>query len=551
MDPIALGLFLFGNFIFISLFFVYLARFKKHTAEHEIAMEQREKELKRQVFELDVLRSLSDRAGYSLDLRQILEIITDSLSGLVQYATVSYIMMGSEGRTILKVHAAEGVSQQFINTVKKDLTISYSTMSGKKVTTGLIDETISGGTALEGPGSVGSSFNLPMMIGSDLAALINVSSVAPGMYKDEDTKILYTILSQVSASASKLSMVVENEKRRLSAMIMSITDGIAMIDPSFRMTVANPALASMLGVKQVESLMEIVAAVGLKADLEHAIKQALLHKNVVALKEVELNQKYVAIDVEPVIDQYNYMLGAVVVFRDVTEARELDKMRDEFTAMMVHELRTPLTTITYGVSEIMTDIKSISPEVIASTLGVISSTSKEMLDLVNDLLDTAKIEAGKFEITKKEDDLASLIAEKITMFKTITDQKGLQLISDITATLPKMQFDRRRIGQALDNLLSNAIKYTEKGSITIKTELTDDHLLVSVVDTGDGMKSEDITKLFSKFEQFGKGKSGERKGTGLGLVVAKGIVEAHGGKIWGESKGLGLGSIFAFTLPLK
>jgi len=551
MDPIALGLFLFGNSIFISLFFVYLARFKKHTKIHEYEMEEREKQLNRQVFELAVLRSLSERAGYSLDLKQILEIITDSLSGLVQYATVSYILMGSEGRTNLKIHVAEGVSQKFIDTVKKDLTVAFSSMSGKKVQSGLIDETISGGLDLNGASEVGSSFNLPMMIGSELSALINISAVAPGLYKDEDTKILYTILSQVSASASKLSMVVENEKRRLSAMIMSLTDGIAMIDSSFRMTVANPALASILGLQKVESLMEIVAGVGLKVDLEHSIKQALLHKNIVTLPEAQFNEKFIQITVEPVIDQYGYLLGAAVVFRDVTEARNLARMRDEFTAMMVHELRTPLTTITYGVSEVMTDIDKLSTKDIAATVGVIKSTAQEMLDLVNDLLDVAKIEAGKFEIVKKEDDLASLITEKITMFKSITDQKGVQLISDITKNLPKFDFDRKRIGQTLDNLMSNAIKYTDKGTVTVKAEQTDGHILISVNDTGDGMKAEDISKLFSKFEQFGKGKSGARTGTGLGLVVAKGIVEAHNGKIWGSSKGLGLGSTFAFTLPLK
>lgn len=517
---------------------------------HEVEMADREKQLKRQVFELAVLRSLSERAGYSLDLKQILEIITDSLSGLVQYATVSYIMMGSEGRTIVKIHAAEGVSQQFIDNVKKDLIESYQTMSGKKVTPGLIDETVSGGLSLEGPSMVGSSFNLPMVIGAEMSALINVSAVAPGMYKDTDTKILYTILSQVSASASKLSQVVENEKRRISAMILSLTDGIAMIDSSYRVTVSNPALATMLGINKVESLMELVAGVGTKADLEHAIKTALMKKTVVSLKEVQLNQRFVQIVVEPVIDKYGYLLGTAVVFHDETEAHELDRMRDEFTAMMVHELRTPLTTISYGTNDLLTDIKKLPIDYIAKTIGVIQSTTGEMLGLVNDLLDAAKIEAGKFEIEKKEDDLASLVNEKMNLFKPMAAQKGLKLESEI-GNLPKLEFDRKRIGQTLDNLLSNAFKYTDKGSIKLKAEVKDNTVQVSVIDTGDGMQAEDIPKLFNKFEQFGKGKSGERKGTGLGLVVAKGIVEAHGGKIWGESEGLGKGSTFAFTLPLK
>jgi two-component system, OmpR family, phosphate regulon sensor histidine kinase PhoR len=552
MDPIALGLFLFGNSIFIALFFFYLSRFKTHTKIHEIEMEKREKELKRQVLELTVLRSLSERAGYSLDLKQILEVITDSLSGLVEFATVSYIMMGSEGRVILKIHTSNEVPQQFINNVKEELITSYSTMSGQKIAMGLIDETISGGASLEnGPGQVESSFNLPMMVGSELVALINVSSNVSGLYKDEDTKILYTILTQVSASASKLSQVVENEKRRLSAMISSLTDGIFMVDSSFRMTVANPALAKMLGVKKIDSLMEIVAGVGLKIDLEDAIKQALLHKNVIRLKEAQFNQKSIEISVEPVIDQYGFLLGAAVLFHDITPEHELEKMKEEFTAMVIHELRTPLTTISYGTAEIMDGLGKLSPSDIAKSMEIIKSTTGEMLNLVNDLLDVAKIESGKFEIVKKKDDMGKLIDEEQSMFKLLAESKKLQLITEIKNTIPPFDFDKRRIGQALGNLISNAIKYTDKGVVTIKVEKTDDHCLVSVVDTGEGIKAEDIGKLFSKFEQFGKGRTGEQKGTGLGLVIAKGIVEAHGGNIWGSSDGHGKGSTFSFSLPLK
>lgn len=552
MDPIALGLFLFGNSIFIILFFVYLARFKTHTKTHEIEMEKREKELKRQVLELSVLRSLFERAGYSLDLKQVLEVIADSLSGLVEFATVSYILMGSEGKAILKVHARDGVSREFTDKVKEALVRSYSSISGQKINLSLIDETISGGTSIENfPSKVGSSFNLPMVIGGQLLALINVSSELSGLYHDEDTKILHAILDQVSASANKLSLVIENEKRRLSAMISSFADGIAMVDSNLILTVVNPALCRILEAKKIESLMEIISKVGQKADLESAIKQALLHKNPVSLKEIQINNRFIKIDVEPVIDRFYFLLGAAVVFHDVTPEHELEQIRDEFTAMVIHELRTPLTTISYGTAEIMDGLGKISSADIAKSLGIIKSTTGEMLELVNDLLDVAKIESGKLQITKEKGDIKQSIEEKLKVLKPVADEKKLELKAEISPDLPEFEFDKRRVGQALGNLISNAIKYTDKGSVFVKAVKSDNHVVVSVTDTGDGIKQEDIVKLFSKFEQFGKGKSGEKKGTGLGLVITKGIIEAHGGQIWGSSDGLGKGSTFTFTLPFK
>lgn len=552
MDPIALGLFLFGNSIFIGLFFFYLSRFKTHTKLHEIEMEKREKELKRQVLELSVLRSLSERAGYSLDLKQILEVITDSLSGLVEFSTVSYIMIGLEGRAIIKIHAAEGTMQPFIDNVKKNLINSYSATSGQKINPELIDETISGGISLEGSNSeILSTLNLPIIIGGQFLALINVSSNIEGLYKDEETKILHTILNQVSASADKLSQVVENEKRRLSAMITSFTDGIFMVDSSFRLTVANPALARILGVNKVESLMEIIAGVGMKTDLESAIKQALLHKNAISLKEIQFNNKYIKIDVEPVIDKYGFLLGTAVVFHDVTEQYEIERMRDEFTAMVIHELRTPLTTISYGTEEIMMGKGKLSTSDLAKSLEIIKSTTGEMLDLVNDLLDVAKIESGKFQIVKEKGGIKKLIEEQVDILRPLAENKKIQLLTQISANIPEFEFDRKRIGQALGNLVSNAIKYTDQGFVKVLAGQTDNHLMVSVVDTGDGMKQEDIVKLFSKFEQLGKGKSGQKGGSGLGLIIAKGIIESHGGKIWGTSKGLGKGSTFTFSLPLE
>src|SRR3989344_6905914 len=169
---------------------------------------------------MQVVRALSERAGYSLDLKQILEVITDSLEGIVEFSAISYMLLCPEGKVVLNVHLAKPVSKLFVEDIKGKMVSAFSAMVGQTLQADLINETLSG-SVMGGEGNVGSFFNLPLIIGKQPVALINVASPEKGLYGDEETSFLYTILNQVSVSASKLSQVVENEKSKLSAMISS------------------------------------------------------------------------------------------------------------------------------------------------------------------------------------------------------------------------------------------------------------------------------------------------------------------------------------------
>lgn len=531
-----------------------LNRFQKATAKHDAEMLQREKELKRHLLELQVLRSLSERVGYSLDLRQILDIIIDSLSGLVEFSTVSYLMEGTEGRMVLKVHTAESVSHKYLEMAKQQVLEAFSAEAGHQVEGGLVDETVSG-VSLDDNATilVSSSFNLPISISNQIVALINISSTKPKLYGEGDMAVLHNIMSQVSASATKLTQVVENEKRKLTSMITSLSDGVLMVDPHYNVLVTNLALNRLLNLQDGESnLFDVVAAVGTKADIQGAIAQSLSSQQLVKLSEFSLGDYALRVDVSPVKDKFGYLLGATVLFHDVTEEKRLERLREDFTAMMVHELRTPLTTISYSTDAMLSDMSKMTTEQLTKDIEVIDNTTQEMLSLVSELLDVAKIEAGKFQIVQKEDSLVSLINEKIEAFKALAEEKNLHLVAEIDSALKDLSFDRRRLGQVLDNLLSNSFKYTTQGQVAIRTKVDEPNrrVLVAISDTGEGIKAEDLPKLFSKFEQLGKGKSGEKGGTGLGLVVTKGIIEAHGGHIWVTSPGAGQGTTFTFSLPL-
>lgn len=550
MHPLALLTIAFGNLILGITAWFYIKRFQQSSIKHAVEMGKNERELKRKVLELEVLRALNERAGYSLDLKQILEVITDSLEGIVAFSAISYMLLDTEGKIILKMHLSKPVSKTFVEDVKEKMISAFSAMVGQNLQTGLISETLTG-SITEGTEAVESFFNLPLLIGKQPVALINVSSPQTGLYGDEETAFLYAILNQVSVSASKLSQVVENEKSKLSAMISSLPDGVAMIDPEFNLLVDNPALYQILKIESQSNLYKIMASVGTKIDLDKILKQTFQTQKIIKTKGFEINGFSVEINVEPVKDKFGYLLGLAIIFRDLTAQRVLERLREEFTAMMVHELRTPLTTISYGVDNMMTNLPKITKEELSSNLNIIKNTTENMLGLVSELLDMAKIEAGKFTVVKKEGDLGKVLLEKAASFKPLMEQKKLILETEIGAGLEQVNFDPNRLGQVINNLLSNAVKYTEAGKISLRAVVSGDQVQISVADSGAGISKEDLPKLFSKFEQLGKGKTGEKDGTGLGLVVTKGIIEAHGGKIWVQSEGQGKGTIFTFQIPLQ
>ena len=223
--------------------------------------------------------------------------------------------------------------------------------------------------------------------------------------------------------------------------------------------------------------------------------------------------------------------------------------------MMVHELRAPLTAVRWSSESVLKSLADAKaqtdPAKLKENIGAIDTSATNMLELVNDLLDVAKIESGKFDLNMQEYDLHEVVKESVAGFRPQAEAKHLAI--NITAPEAiKVKFDHVRIGQVLNNLISNAIKYTDSGQIDINIALnsTDHQVVVSVKDSGMGVNREDLNVLFSKFKQL-RSSDSSRKGTGLGLVVSKGIIEAHGGRIWAESAGENMGTTFSFSLPIS
>jgi signal transduction histidine kinase/CheY-like chemotaxis protein len=241
------------------------------------------------------------------------------------------------------------------------------------------------------------------------------------------------------------------------------------------------------------------------------------------------------------------------------ELRELDKLKSTFLANMSHELRTPMNAI-IGYTELLIDrVDGPVNEEQEKSLKKVVANAKHLLQLINDVLDVSKIEAGKIELEHKEIDLKWLIESVIPTFEPLIKQKGLALTINLAEYLPIIYGDEDKVRQVLINLLSNAVKFTLKGGITISAKTSERgikpgeqpiFLEVCIEDTGIGIKEEDIAKIFDKFVQADLSTRRQYEGTGLGLSIARGLVALHKGVIWATSK-YEEGSKFCFTLPLK
>ncbi|MBU1613310.1 HAMP domain-containing histidine kinase, partial [Patescibacteria group bacterium] len=236
----------------------------------------------------------------------------------------------------------------------------------------------------------------------------------------------------------------------------------------------------------------------------------------------------------------------------VEQLKELEKLKDDFLNTTTHELKTPLIPI-----------KSQSEILLAGDYGELNAEQKEAVEMIfrneellnqltGDVLDVTKIKSSKLKLVLEETVLGRIVVEAVRNMEKIAEKSRLKLVLKPLPELPKLSIDPRRMTQVMNNLLNNAIKFTpEKGEVEIMVKKTEKNVEVSVKDTGLGMEKKTLEKLFTPFFQAQSDILRKYGGTGLGLAICKGIIEAHNGKIWAKSDGLGKGSVFTFWLPIK
>ena len=353
----------------------------------------------------------------------------------------------------------------------------------------------------------------------------------------------------------------------LTAIITNLADGLLVTDRNGCITQFNPALTEMFALREVELKGQRCTSIFCE-DLAKLIPKTQEHPEEVFTIELELAGNRVGKAVATAISHESMpteldLCGTVILIRDITVEKEVDRMKTDFLSTVSHELRTPLTSV-LGFAKLINkklndvifpninpaDKKQIrSVKQVGENINIIISEGERLTSLINDVLDIAKMEAGKIDWKMEPVSLPEVIVRSMAATSALFQQKGLTAIEEIEADLPDVMGDRDRLIQVAINLISNAIKFTDRGEIICRARRESHAIAISVVDRGIGIAPDDIDKVFDKFKQVGDTLTDKPQGTGLGLPICKQIIEHHGGHIWVESQ-LGQGSVFSFTLPL-
>ena len=240
----------------------------------------------------------------------------------------------------------------------------------------------------------------------------------------------------------------------------------------------------------------------------------------------------------------------VVTMQDLAPIRELERLRAEFLGMVSHELRAPLTSIKGSADTLLEIASDLDPAEMREYFRIIVEQADHMRGLISDLLDAGRIDTGTLSVSAEASELAALVDRSRNTF--LSGGGRHTVLIDIPADLPAVMADRRRIVQVLNNLLTNAARHAPESSpIRVEAKPGGVHVAVSVSDEGSGVAPEQLPHLFEKYTRAAAGDAARGlAGTGLGLAICKGLVEAHGGRIWAESRGIGQGTQITFTIPL-
>ena len=378
---------------------------------------------------------------------------------------------------------------------------------------------------------------------------------------------LHEVFDRYEQAINDAIVELQNTLAYLTAVIDNMADGLLVTDTDGVITHVNPALSHMFDLREADMIGKNCKAVfgsGLAAVVENTgnFTQQVFTSEI-GLAHGRIG-KAVATGIHKDIFQSEEKgIGSVILIRDITSEKEVDRMKTDFISTVSHELRTPLTSIRgftevikkkldedifpqFDISKNRDIVKSIGR--VKENLEIILSEGERLTALINDVLDISKLEAGKVEWKMEKFRLSDIIERGIGASSALFEQKRLPLINDIEDGLPEVIGDRDRLIQVVINLLSNAVKFTERGSVTCRVRKTGSEIIVSVIDTGMGIAEVDREKVFEKFRQAGDTLTDKPTGTGLGLSICKQIVEYHGGRIWVESEP-GKGSTFSFTIP--
>ncbi len=404
-----------------------------------------------------------------------------------------------------------------------------------------------------------SGVGLPLIDRGQVIGLTFIFRSYPDVFSSADRLVLASFANQAAVAGrnAQLYTQVSDEKQRMDALLDSAGDGFLIMTPDHIIERANPAFARMIGTPQGDIQKrnhdEIIRWSGTPQGLTLEAAEAggwPLTPLAQLYVEGDLTRAYqpplpVGITYAPLISREGTLLNIIATVRDITRFRQAEELKSTFISIISHELKTPVAVIKGYVSTLRREDASWDPEVVKDSLSVIEDEADRLTGLIEDMLDASRLQAGGFTLKRSDvalTDVAQRLAER---FQTQTNKHKIAV--DLPPDLPVIFGDEIRLRQVLSNLILNAIKYAPGGEIRVSGQILPDQIILSVSDQGPGIATADIPHVFDRFYR-GPDASRQTKGAGLGLYLAKAIIEAHGGRIWVDPK-VKEGTKISFSLP--
>ncbi|GAB4574227.1 MAG: hypothetical protein Kow0077_19700 [Anaerolineae bacterium] len=416
---------------------------------------------------------------------------------------------------------------------------------------------------------------IPLKHQDKVVGVLNVAVKQAAQIGPDELRALELMANQAAAAILSVRLLEEIRESRdqMQAILNTVRDGLMLVDRNGYLLRTNPAAELLLDLDLRGHLGKHVMRIVRKAyrgglppdDFRHPAQVRTIWKELrddpyrYTTRQIELHKNgevlYLEEESAPVLSENNEIVGRLFVWHDITERHELEKARENLTNTIVHDLRSPLTSIKGGLSIIAEMIFDPEPDTdtILEVIRVSETSADRLLDLVNSLLDVARLESGDMPLTLVTTDLDSIIRDAAETLRVALDENKIRLVLNLPESLPTGFMDSEKIRRVIINLLDNAIHYTPGGGvIAIRANYDQDQhqFCVTVDDSGPGVPPELRNRVFEKFATgLTQPPTPKHRGLGLGLSFCKLAVEAHGGKIWVD-EGENGGAAFRFTLPL-
>lgn len=411
---------------------------------------------------------------------------------------------------------------------------------------------------------------LPMISSNEVIGLIYVFQTGNYVFIEDAAKLLQSFAEQaaIAVKNARLYQAINQEKQRLGAILEQSADGVMILNPALTITVFNKALSRMTGWRASEAIGrhhdEVIIWHKLRTDgdLHTALVNGwplpgAAHLYVEGEFQRPKNSFYqpvqelisLSITYAPLMDENGRMTDIIANVRDLTRYREEEALQKTFISVVSHELKTPVSIIKGYAGTLRRQDANWSPEILHESLAVIEEEADNLTGLIDNLLEASRLQAGTFSLDIHEDvQLTKIAADMARKFSASATRHTISL--DFPADFPPVYGDERRLSQVVSNLLSNAIKYSpDGGEIIMSGAVHSNYVTFSVKDPGIGIPEHEQHRIFQKFSRLDNALSRKTEGTGLGLFLAKAIIQAHNGRIWFTNNADGPGTTFTFSLP--